>query len=115
MRSPSIHEIGKIVFPELKYKERTIEQIVKRITTEIKSVFQYIQVTHVSDTSVVRESLIEVDSFLSMKKRKSKNKASKQLTTDSHSENSSSQDETTLSLNNPPNLMRPDIYTQVSY
>ena len=53
MSSPSINDIGKIICPELKYKERTIIQIVQRITKAITPVSKYIQVTHVSDTSVV--------------------------------------------------------------
>ena len=67
MRSPSINEIGKIICPDLKYNERTVEKIVERITTDITPVSNYIHIRHVSDTSVQWDSLIEVDSFRSLK------------------------------------------------
>ena len=116
MLSPSINDIGKIICPELKYKERTIIQIVKRITTDITPVANYIQVTHVSDTSVVWDSLIEVVSFKSLKKKKRpKTSSGRQLTTGSYGECTSSQDENTLSSNNPPQLdMQDEIITQLS-
>ena len=103
MRSPSINEIGKIICPDLSYNERTIQAIVKRITTDITPVTKYIQVSHVSDTSVIWESKIEIDSFRSLKsKRKTKQTIGRDLNTDSYSDNSSSQDATTLSSKNPP-------------
>ena len=102
MRSPSINEIGKIICPDLKYNERTVEKIVKRIITDITPVSKYIHINHVSDTSVQWDSLIEVDSFRSLKnKRNKKGKDSKEVTTDSYSEHSESQGATTLSSKNP--------------
>ena len=91
LRSPSINNIGKIIFPELKYAEQTIQKIVQRIKSDILPVLQYMQENHVFDTSVVWESLIEVDSFRSLKsKKKRKNKDGRDSTAKSYSENSSS-------------------------
>ena len=47
IQSPSINNIGKITCPELKYTERTIEQIVNIIITDITPIDQYIQMNHV--------------------------------------------------------------------
>ena len=69
--------IGRIVCPELKYKEQTIENVVNRIVSDITPVSRYIQISHISDTSVIWESLIEVDSFRSLKRKSFKKSCSR--------------------------------------
>ena len=79
--STTINVIGKIVCPELKYTERTIGKSTERIISDIPPVSSYIQINELSDTSVKWESLIEIDSFKSLKvKRNSKSKGSKKDT-----------------------------------
>ena len=104
LRCTAINAIGKIVCPDLKYTERTIKQVISKIMSAIPPVSRYIQVNHLSDTSVQWESLIEVDNFRSMKRKSSKKSASRKDTKLSYRENSPSQshDDSTLSSNNPP-------------
>ena len=103
MRFTAINNIGIIVCPELKYIERTVENVIKRIVSDITPVSRYIQINHISDTSVQWESLIEVDSFKSLKRKSSKKSVSKKDTKPPYRENSPSHsnDNSTLSSNHP--------------
>ena len=101
MRKTTLNVIGQIVCPKLKYIERTVANVIKRIVLGITPVSKYIQVTHILDTSVQWDSLIEVDSFRSLKGKISKKSDSKKgtkppyrVTSPSHSN-----DKSTLSSN----------------
>ena len=103
MRKTALNVIGQIVCPELKYIERTVENVIKRIVLDIPPVSKYIRITHISDTSVQWDSLIEVDSFRSMKRKTSKKSEGKKGPKTPYRENSPSHsnDNSTLSSNHP--------------
>ena len=64
--STAINVIGKIVFPELRYTERTVKKLTERILLDITPVSTYIQVNELLDISAKWESLVEIDSFKSL-------------------------------------------------
>ena len=112
---PHLSIVSERLSVELKYAEQTIQKIVGHTKLNITSLAQYIQVNHVSDASVIWESLIEVDSFRNLKsKKKRKNKEGKDSTADFYSKNSFSQDATTLSSTNPPVQSTTNLITQNS-
>ena len=115
LRCTAINVIGKIICPDLKYTERTIKQVILKIVSEITPVSRYIQVNHISDTSVQWESLVEVDSFKSMRRKSSKKSDGKKDTKTSYRESSPSQsnDDSTLSSKPPPFLLRRRIKTRL--
>ena len=103
MRKTALNVIGQIVCPERKYIERTVENVIKRIVLDITPVSTYIQVNHISDTSVQWESIVEVDSFRSLKRKTSKKPISKKDKKPPYRENSPSHsnDNSTLSSHHP--------------
>ena len=103
MRKTALNVIGQIVCPELKYIERTVENVIKRIVLDITPVSKYIQVNNISDTPVQWESIVEVDSFRSLKRKTSKKSISKKDTKPPYRENSPSHsnDNSTLSSHHP--------------
>ena len=70
--SKTINVIGRILCPELTYKERTVKNLAQRIISDITPLSSYIQVNEISDTSVKWETLVEVNSFKSVKVKRSK-------------------------------------------
>ena len=75
----TINVIGRIVCPELRYKERTIKNLAQRILSDITPVSSYIQVNELSDTSIRWESLVKVDSFKSLKVKRNKKSKVKRI------------------------------------
>ena len=57
---------------DLRYNNRTVRHLTQRILLDITPVSSYIQVNESSDTSVKWELLIEVDSFRSLKEKRSR-------------------------------------------